>query len=113
MPFPLLAKDLTESAARRRTYVVRCLFGVLVAIVFWRYMGKHEAETAEQSGLGGTELGVGRALFSILAQWVCWAVLLVQPMLMAPALTQEKERGTLELLLLAPMRVWSLLVQKF
>src|SRR4051812_47990433 len=117
MPLPLLAKDLTERAAHRRTYVVRCVFGLLLSTWFWLFMHRrglgNTGSGFSSHAIGSAIAGTGRSLFHQLSHWVCWALLIVQPALMAPALTLEKERGTLELLLLTPMRLWSLLMQKF
>lgn len=112
MPFALLAKDLTERAARRRTYVLRCGFGLLLAgwFLFFTYRyGLATTSMVDAREISYAFLGLGRGLIRSLASWLCWAVLILQPALMASALTQEKERGTL----LTPMRVWSLLLQKY
>ncbi len=115
MPYPLLAKDLTERAAHLRTYVVRALFGVLLAAWFRWFMFRQGdvSATTDPSAAGLALMGIGREIFTQLSYLLCWALLLVQPALMASALTHEKERGTMDLLLLTPTRPWSLLVQKY
>jgi len=116
MPFALLAKDLTERAARKRTYVLRCGFGLLLGGWFWLFMHRYGLladETVDPRSISFSFLGAGRELFQGLSFALCWAIIVLQPALMASAFTQEKERGTLELLLLTPMRVSSLLLQKY
>ena len=114
---PLLAKDLTERAARRRTYVLRAVFGLALVGWFWWFMHTYRADsdlwTPGRASDGLALMGTGKAIFAQLSELLCWALLWVQPALMASALTHEKERGTLELLLLTPMRPWKLLLEKF
>ena len=102
--FPLLAKELTELANRRRTYVVRFLYaaglfaGGLIAIY----------------GSGAeVQLGAGREIFRSLVQLQFWLILLFLPPSASGALTIEKERDSLSLLLLTTIPPWSILVQKF
>lgn len=108
--FPLLAKDLTERAAQRRTYVLRVAFGLLFALLFRALFTAQEHRI--ESGISGI-LGSGAMIFYLLKTLLVWAILLFQPVLMAGVLTHEKERETLPLLLLADMKPWRLLLQKF
>ena len=102
--FPLLAKELAELANRRRTYVIRFLYaaglfaGGLIAIY-----GSGEA----------VELGVGQETFQNLVNLQFWLILLFLPASASGALTIEKERDSLSLLLLTTIPPWSILVQKF
>ncbi len=113
MPFPLLAKDLTERAARRRTYVLRGVCGLALAGWFWWSLRLGSSESENLTTAGFALMGSGQEIFATLAKALCWALLLIQPALMAPVLTHEKERGTLTLLLLTPQRPWKLLFEKY
>jgi ABC-type transport system involved in multi-copper enzyme maturation permease subunit len=114
MRLPLLAKDLTERAARPRTYVVRALFGlVLVGWFAWSMRSFVRAEGGGTAQAGMAMMGAGRDLFATLTKAICVALLIVQPALMAPAFTHEKERGTLALLLLTPQHPWKLVLEKY
>jgi ABC-type transport system involved in multi-copper enzyme maturation permease subunit len=112
--FPLLAKDLTERAARPRTYVLRALFG-LVLVAWFAWAMRPYAGESSTSAIDGSiaMMGAGRNLFATLSTTLSWALLCLQPMFMASVLTHEKERGTLSLLLLTPQRPWKLLLEKY
>ena len=43
--FPLLAKELAEQAARRRTYIVRILYAVLLFLIFAVFLRKEFKHT--------------------------------------------------------------------
>src|SRR4029434_114326 len=103
---PLLAKELTERAARKRTYVLRAVFGLLLVAWFAFEMrtlsfGKYSPENA-----GFAMMGIGQQLFAKLTAVLCWSILIFQPALLAGAITYEKERGSLELLMLTRVRPW-------
>ncbi|HYE05021.1 MAG TPA: ABC transporter permease subunit [Planctomycetota bacterium] len=103
---PLVAKELTEQAARRRTYVLRVLYALLLVAVF--------AFAHHQSGRhGGEMLGRGRELFQVLVVAQMVGVLLIAPALIAGSISSEKERGSLTLLLLTRMSPGELLAQKW
>ena len=108
--FPLFSKDLAERAARPRTYLARGLFGIL--LVAWFAVGMHQLNDAPTGGSVGL-LGIGNKLLERLATFMCWSILLIQPAIMASALTHEKERGSLELLLLTDTSPTKLLLEKF
>jgi ABC-type transport system involved in multi-copper enzyme maturation permease subunit len=107
---PLLAKELTELAARRRTYVVRVLYALLLCLgglaVFYDTVYRY----GQNSPL--SVLGSGRQMFEglVILQFV--GIYLFGPALMAGALTQEKERNTLALLLITDLRPWEIVIQK-
>ncbi len=103
---PLVTKELTEQAARRRTYVLRVLYALLLVVVFafaHHQMLRH----------GGEMLGRGRELFQVLVVAQMIGVLLIAPALIAGSISSEKERGSLTLLLLTRMSPGELLAQKW
>ena len=108
---PLLLKELTESAARPRTYVVRVLFAVglygLVALFLPRDFWRTDATVSFAT------LGMGRSIFDLLAATQAVGIALFLPAMMCGCITQEKERDSLVLLLLTELRPWQILLQKY
>jgi ABC-type transport system involved in multi-copper enzyme maturation permease subunit len=107
---PLLTKELTEQSARRRTFVVRALYALLLygfALAFY-----HQ-RAGGWAGSSFAMLGTGQQLFAgvLLFQFV--AVYALLPMLMAGVLTSEKERDTLGLLLITKLGPWTIVLEKF
>ncbi len=112
MILPLFARELTERAARRRTYATRAVFGAVLYAVFLITVYR----TIEKAGGEGNSfavLGTGRQLYERLVGFLCWSVLLFQPALMAGGITYEKERESLSLLMLTGMSPGKILVEKF
>ncbi len=109
--YPLLARELTERAARRRTYAGRVAYGVVLYAMFLYALHRVIGIAAgDPSGL--SVLGVGRDLFSDLVVLQCSGVFIFQPALMAGVITYEKERDSLSLLLLTGMSPTKMLVEK-
>ena len=104
--FPLFARELTERAARRRTYALRVGYGLLLYTIFVFTIYNLTAT----AGLGA--LGMGRELLHRLVDLECWGILLFQPALMAGVITSEKERESFHLLVLAGMRPSKILLEK-
>lgn len=106
--FPLLTKELTELANRRRTYVVRFLFGAFLfgggLMILYGRTGGAVSSTAR--------LGQGAEIFEQIVRLQFACVFLFLPAMTAGALTVEKERDTLTLLLLTTMRPTAILLQK-
>lgn len=107
--FPLLAKELTEAAARRRTYVMRVVYGLLLFVTIGLWMPRVNAFEGEDL----MHMGAGLEIFEklILLQFVCLALFL--PALMSGSITHEKERDSLVWLLLTELRLWSIVLQKY
>ncbi len=104
--FPLLMKELTEQANRRRTYIVRFLYAfVLFGLGLLAIAGG-------ESG-GDIRLGAGRDIFHDLVRMQFWLVLIFLPATASGALTIEKEHDSLALLLLTTIPPWSIVLQKF
>jgi ABC-type transport system involved in multi-copper enzyme maturation permease subunit len=112
--FPLLGKDLAERAARGRTYWTRLAFGVGLAGWFAVEMFRlSNGAQVTPSEAGFALMGIGNELFGALVLVLCWAILLLQPALMAGTITYEKERASLDLLLLTNASPTKLLLEKF
>jgi ABC-type transport system involved in multi-copper enzyme maturation permease subunit len=108
--FPLLAKELSEMAARRRTYVGRIVYAVLLYAVF--FLGSYRSHVTT----GANQLylmGVGREMFRNLIDFQFAGLYVFLPVLMCGAITQEKERDSLVLLFLTDLRPWEIVLQKY
>jgi ABC-type transport system involved in multi-copper enzyme maturation permease subunit len=107
--FPLLAKELTEQAARRRTYVLRAIYAAALygfaLWVFWNQLGSWSSNSF-------AILGRGRELFEALAGLQFAGLYLFLPAMTCGVLTSEKERDTLSLLLLTNLGPWTILLEK-
>ncbi|MGQ0636770.1 MAG: hypothetical protein ACT4QC_19335 [Planctomycetaceae bacterium] len=106
---PLLAKELIEQAARRRTYVVRvgyaCLLFVAACLLFYSILL-----------IGATSpfavLGRGSEMFAMLMGLQFAGVYLFMPAITGGLITQEKERNSLVLLFLTKLGPWTILFEK-
>ncbi|MBX3444808.1 MAG: ABC transporter permease [Planctomyces sp.] len=107
---PLLAKELTEQAVRKRTAVLQtvysALLGGLTVLVFYI--------SVYRDALGPFDiLREGGRMFDLLMQMQLVGVYLLLPAMMCGVITGEKERGTLGLLFLTRLRPWSVILEKY
>lgn len=109
MGLPLLAKELTEQAARRRTYVLRVLYAILLFTAsFLMFYEILRVGTASPFAV----LGHGRDVFVILMGLQFAGIYLFMPALACGVLTQEKERNSLMLLFLTRLGPWTIVFEK-
>lgn len=106
---PLLVKELNEQSARARTYVVRflyaaTLFGAACSLFYGGFGGGGDE--------GSAVLGRGRFMFERLVTFQFWSIFLFLPAISCSALTVEKERNSLGLLLITSLRPWQIALQK-
>ncbi len=110
---PLLAKELVEKANAKRTYIIRTLCAVVIAGVFAFNMLNYGTGNYR----GGMSLWAmamaGKTLTFTILSMITALVLLILPSAAATSITSEKERGTLELLLLTRLGPWKIVLQKF
>jgi ABC-type transport system involved in multi-copper enzyme maturation permease subunit len=106
---PILRKDLLEMAVQRRTYLIR--FGYALGL-FVLACSLFYANIGFSAGAGQT-LGRGADHFANLMTFQLAALCLLVPILTAGALTAEKERETLALLLLTTLTPRQIVLQKF
>ena len=107
---PLLTKDLIEQSAQRRTYVLRVIYAVvLYGAALWVYADV--AGGGAQAGM--SNLGRGRAMFNMLANVQLLAIVILLPGISCSAVTSEKERDTLGLLLLTKLGPLTIVLEKF
>ncbi|MHC4506997.1 MAG: ABC transporter permease, partial [Planctomycetota bacterium] len=105
---PLLVKELVEQAARRRTYIVRVVYAVLLFAAFAVFF---HGEVATR-GMSYQMLGVGREMFEFLLGVQLVGVYVFLPAMMAGVITYEKERRSLELLFITDLGPWEIVLQK-
>ncbi len=103
---PLLAKELTEQAARKRTYIIRFIYtAVLFSAGLFIIYGR--------GATGGVaQLGQGQEMFNQMFRLQLGAILLVLPATCAGAFAGEKERESLSLLLLTTIPRGMIVLQK-
>jgi len=111
--FPLLRRELIQSAGRRRTWVLRVV--VLLVLIFvmlsW-YSSVLERSVAWGRGPLGF-LGAGSQLLAGLVMFDLWAMLLLLPALTCSAIAAERERQTLGLVLVSRMTPAGIVLEKF
>ena len=108
--FPLLAKELTEIAARRRTYITRVAYAVLL-FLFFTLQNASTLKNAARDPLNS--MGAGQQMFNTLIFLQLIGIYLFLPALTAGLITQEKERDSLVLLFLTELKPWQILLQKY
>jgi ABC-type transport system involved in multi-copper enzyme maturation permease subunit len=107
--FPLLSRELTEQAARRRTFVVRVVYAIVLYVVaIWIFYSEVESWSSRTF----TALGQGLSIFIGLGWLQFFGIYLFLPPMTCGVLTAEKERDTLSLLMLTRLGPWSILLGK-
>ncbi len=111
LELPLFARELTELSAKKRTYVIRVVYA---AILLWIGIAalSDQLLLLQNGGNRLAMLGSGQVLFSSLLRAQMLAVHIFMPALACAAITAEKERNTLGLLLLTKLGPWRILVEK-
>ena len=106
---PLLAKELVEQSARRRTYVIRvvyaCLLFFAAFFAFYDILGNSEVD------LFGV-LGHGKRIFDFVVRVQFFGIYLFMPAISFGVLTSEKERNSLGLLFLTRLGPTAILFGK-
>lgn len=106
---PLLAKELIEQAARRRTFVIRVVYATLLflmaSLFFYRIL-----QYAVSSPLA--VLGHGKDMFATLVGLQFAGIYFFMPAMTSGVITQEKERASLQLLFLTRLGPWTILFEK-
>ena len=109
-PLPLLAKELTELSARRRTYVMRVVYGTALFLCFLLMLNDL---VSRYRGDMLSLLGRGKGLFELVVYLEFTGIFLFLPGMMSGVLTYEKERESLALLLITDMGPWEIVLQKY
>ncbi len=107
--FPLFSKELIEQSNRRRTFVIRTLYALLmygfITFYLWERLGGWNESSLAL-------LGRGEELFQTLVGLQFFAIYAFLPGLTCGAVTSEKERDTLSMLLLTKLGPWTILIEK-
>jgi len=105
---PLLAKELNEQAAQKRTYLIRFFYaGLLFVAACGLFYGNFLKGGGSASGLGQ-----GRHMFQNLVTLQFWSIYLFLPAICCGCLTIEKEHNSLSLLLITTLGPWEIVIQK-
>lgn len=107
---PLLAKELTELAARRRTFNVRVLYALLLFtfVMFILYMQFFARGASSPLII----LGMGSQMLAFTVSIQAFGIYLFLPMLATGAIANEKENETFSLLLLTKLSPWTIIFEK-
>ena len=106
---PLLTKELIEQANNKRTYILRVVYAVvLFGAALWAYSDLNNGGASA----GLVNFGKGRAFFEMLVNVQTFAIILLLPAITCGALTVEKEKDTLALLLLTKLSSWTIVFEK-
>ena len=107
---PLLSKELTELANRKRTYIIRTIYALLfLGCVGFIYIDL-------MSGLRNNPmaiLGRGRQLYEAMVYLQFTAIYLFLPAITCGVITQEKERNSLGLLLITRLSPSTIILEKY
>ena len=107
---PLLSKELTELANRRRTYIIRTIY----ALLFLGFVGFIYIDL--MSGLQNNPmaiLGRGRDIFEAMIYLQFIAIYLFLPAISCSVITHEKERNSLGLLLITRLSPGTIILEKY
>lgn len=113
---PLLRRELTELAARRRTWVLRSLAGLLlIGLASWsvlRVLYVYIGVTSAPIDFSPQMLGIGAMIFPRMALLLFYAVQLLMPSLICGSITIEKERNTLGTLFVTRLSPLTIVLEK-
>ncbi|MFM7055727.1 MAG: ABC transporter permease subunit [Planctomycetota bacterium] len=113
---PLLRRELTELAARRRTWVLRSLAGLLlIGIAFWSVLtvlSSYTGSVFTPAYFSPQMLGIGAEIFPSMAVLLFYAVQLLMPSLICGSITIEKERNTLGTLFVTRLSPLAIVLEK-
>jgi ABC-type transport system involved in multi-copper enzyme maturation permease subunit len=125
---PLLRRELTELANRRRTYIVRLIGAVILLSIVFVVLRTSISRATSMGGPGGFAmpaipgmppavarirlLGIGGQIFPSIVPWLFHAIQLLMPALCCGTITMEKERNTLGTLLLTRLSPMAIILEK-
>ena len=106
---PLLGKELVEQSARKRTYVARSIYALLLFLVvllfLWQEVFRRDLTPLNMRG-------EGRQIFEMIAGLQIFGIYAFLPAMLSGTITHEKERDSLQLLIITDLRPWQIVVQK-
>ncbi len=110
---PLLGREMIEAAVRRTTYVRRVELALLLLAEFLVIWYSQSGETSHGLSSVRQITGIGSAIEAAIIGTATVGLAAFVPLQAAISLSGERERGTLVLLLLTPLTVGQLVVQKW
>ncbi|MEI7700762.1 MAG: ABC transporter permease [Planctomycetia bacterium] len=110
LELPLLRRELLESSRRQRTWIIRSAVALILCGLFLTAYGIR----LNRVQAGSPELyGAGREIAVLVLSSGLFAILLIMPALACAAIAAERERQSLQLLLISRLDPWSLILEKF
>lgn len=115
---PLLRRELTELANRRRTYIVRVIAAVVVLfLVFVAYQSAMSSRVFQGTAITSFALtnymGVGGEIFHRICFQLFFVIQLLMPAFCCACITSEKESNTIGTLLLTRLSPATIIAEKF
>ena len=107
---PLLTKELVEQAARRRTYVLRVIYAMMLFIAGFAF---YYQIMARYSHSPFAMLGHGFELYQSIAMLQFAGIYLFMPAMTCGVISGEKERNSLGLLFLTRLGPITIIVEKY
>jgi len=107
--FPMLSKELLEQAQQKRTYAFRFLYCLILYIIV--LINVVPGLLAIRDPL--QQLGRGENVFEQINGIQSFMVIIFMPIITAGTISHEKERNTLQLLLLTRLSSWNIVFEKF
>ncbi|MFT5125403.1 MAG: ABC-type transport system involved in cytochrome c biogenesis permease component [Kiritimatiellia bacterium] len=108
LEMPLFRRELLELAEQQRLYWIRAAYLIGLGILYYFLIAP---ELAADSGK--PVQGYGRVVFNMISIFQALAVFFVQPVYAGSAFTEEKEGGTMPLLMASPMSLAQIIGQKY
>jgi len=109
--FPLLRKELLEQANRKRTYALRVIFVMIMGSIFLIAISNASSSTGNIDLWQLRNIGSTIMIVVITCQFI--VVLVILPASAATVITVEKERHSLELIMLTKLHPWEIIFQKY
>ncbi len=106
---PLLTKELIELASRRRTFMLRMLYGLLL-FGFSMFFLSEEIFRSRGNTMAAMGRGRDMLIFTVIIQSM--GIYLFLPMLATGAIANEKESNTISLLFLTRLSPWTIVFEK-
>ncbi|MEO2014126.1 MAG: hypothetical protein ABGZ53_07110 [Fuerstiella sp.] len=105
---PLLKRELIELAQRKRTYVLRCICLCAFALVFLAFYAELNSRAINMMWM----LGRGREMSAVLFITLMVTIYALAPAMACAAITSEKEKQTLGLLLISRLTPHGIVLEK-
>ncbi|MEO2016397.1 MAG: ABC transporter permease subunit [Fuerstiella sp.] len=115
---PLLRRELTELANRRRTYIVRVVGAVILLFFVFVAYSQSVGQRMQFIGNVGTAgpmqyMGIGGDIFSRIIPLLFYTIQILMPALCCACIAAEKENNTLGTLMLTCLSPGTIILEKF